>query len=191
MRYAIASGTVLGAGGYLVFEADATFDNAGDPGCRVPFGLSRSGETLYLHSGADGMLTGYSVQEKFDASERGVSMGRHRKSTGGYNFVSLSSPTPGTANAQPKVGPVVISEIMYHSADAPQAEYVELLNISDGPVTLYDADLGIPWRFRTTGRSENRSAFTADGHQLASGGTCCVRIAGFAIAYGDVSGVAS
>jgi len=194
MRYEIASGTVLGAGGYLVFEADATFDNADDPGCRVPFGLSRNGETLYLHSGADGVLTGYSVQEKFDASERGVSMGRHRKSTGGYNFVSLSSPTPGTANAQPKVGPVVISEIMYHPADAPQAEYVELLNISDGPVTLYDADLGIPWRF-TDDPDDPRIdlRFPADAPiTLASGGHLLLvkDSLGFAIAYGDVSGVA-
>jgi hypothetical protein len=194
MRYEIASGTVLGAGGYLVFEADATFDNADDPGCRVPFGLSRNGETLYLHSGADGVLTGYSVQEKFDASERGVSMGRHRKSTGGYNFVSLSSPTPGTANAQPKVGPVVISEIMYHPADAPQAEYVELLNISDGSVTLYDADLGIPWRF-TDDPDDPRIdlRFPADAPiTLASGGHLLLvkDSLGFAIAYGDVSGVA-
>ncbi len=194
MRYEIASGTVLGAGGYLVFEADATFDNAGDPGCRVPFRLSRSGETLYLHSGADGVLTGYSVQEKFDASERGVSMGRHRKSTGGYNFVSLSVPTPGTANAEPQVGPVVISEIMYHPAASSQAEYVELLNISDGPVTLYDADLGVPWRF-TDDPDDPRIdlRFPADAPiTLASGGHLLLvkDSLGFAIAYGDVSGVA-
>ncbi|HER20257.1 MAG TPA: lamin tail domain-containing protein, partial [Chromatiales bacterium] len=147
MRYEIAAGTVIAGGGYLVLEADATFDNEDDPGCRSPFGLSRNGETLYLHSGADGVLTGYSVQEKFDASEAGVSMGRYRKSTGAYNFVALRAPTPGAANAEPRVGPVVISEIMYHPADTSEAEYVELLNISDAPVTLYDADLGLPWRF--------------------------------------------
>ncbi|HRS09482.1 MAG TPA: lamin tail domain-containing protein [Sedimentisphaerales bacterium] len=192
-RYEIASGTVLGAGGYLVFEADATFDNGEDPGCRVPFGLSRNGETLYLHSGVDGVLTGYSVQEQFDASERGVPLGRHRQSTGGYHFVSLSVPTPGAANAEPRVGPVVISEIMYHPAETPVAEYVELLNISEGPVTLYDAALGIPWRF-TDDPDDPRIdlRFPSDPPiTLASGGHLLLvkdRL-NFAIAYGEVSGV--
>ena len=36
-------------------------------------------------------------------------------------------------------GPVVINEIMYHPGQPADAEYVELLNISDEPVTLYDA----------------------------------------------------
>jgi len=97
-----------------------------------------TGETVYLHSGADGALTGYSEQESFDASDAGVSLGRHLKSTGTYNFVALSAPTPGAENAAPQVGPVVITEIMYHPAEPADAEYVELLNISDAPVTLYD-----------------------------------------------------
>jgi hypothetical protein len=45
------------------------------------------------------------------------------------------------------VGPIVINEIMYRSADADDAEYVELLNISSAPVTLYDANEEAPWRF--------------------------------------------
>jgi hypothetical protein len=109
--------------------------------------LSRSGETVYLHSGADGVLTGYSEQEKFDASAPGVSLGRYRKSTGSYNFVALREPTPGSANAAPAVGPVVISEIMYNPAGMAEAEYVELLNISGAAVTLYDEVSAQPWRF--------------------------------------------
>ena len=85
-------------------------------------------------------MTGYSQQEKFDASEPGVSLGRWQKTTGAYNFVALGSATPGKANAAPAVGPVVISEIMYHPMDVEDAEYVELLNVSVAPVTLYDAD---------------------------------------------------
>jgi hypothetical protein len=45
------------------------------------------------------------------------------------------------------VGPVVINEIMYHPDAPAEAEYVELLNISDEPVTLYDAERQAPWRF--------------------------------------------
>ena len=39
-----------------------------------------------------------------------------QKSTGAYNFVALTEPTPGQANAAPVVGPIVITEIMYHPA---------------------------------------------------------------------------
>jgi hypothetical protein len=146
-RYEIATGTVIGPGGYLLLVQDETFGNAGDPGCRVLFGLSRDGETVRLHSGVGGDLTGYSVQERFGASQLGVSLGRHVKSTGGYDFVPLVVPTPGAANAAPQVGPVVISEIMYHPAAPDQVQYVELCNISDAHVTLYDEALGLAWRF--------------------------------------------
>ena len=146
-KYEIAAGIVLPASGYLVFDQDHHFDNRNDPGCHERFALSRDGETVYLHSGAQGELTGYSEQERFDASDPGVSLGRHLKSTGTYNFVALRAPTPGVANADPQVGPVVISEIMYHPAASSGVEYVELLNISDVVVTLYDADRDGPWRF--------------------------------------------
>jgi len=146
-KYEIAAGATIAPGGYAVFYEDEHFGNANDAGCHEPFALRRNGETVYLQSGADGILTGYSETEKFDASETGVSLGRHRKSTGAFNFVALSQPTPGQANAEPVVGPVVINEIMYNPADSAEVEYVELLNISDAPVMLYDEARGAPWRF--------------------------------------------
>jgi hypothetical protein len=130
-KYRIAEGTSVPAGGYLVLSQDEHFGNVGDPGCSVPFGLSKDGETLYLHSGSAGVLAGYSEKEKFDASEPGVSLGRWQESTGAYSFVALTEPTPGEVNAAPVVGPVVTNEIMYQPADMEDAEYVELLNISD------------------------------------------------------------
>jgi hypothetical protein len=141
-KYQVASGTSIAAGGYTVFYENRHFGNKADPGCKQPFGLSANGETVYLHSGAGGVLTGYSEQGKFGASEPGVSLGRI-----GKNLVALSKPTPGAANATPQVGPVVINEIMYHPDTLPDAEYVELLNISGAPVTLYDAGSATPWRF--------------------------------------------
>lgn len=87
-KYQIKEGTSIPAYGYIVFYEDEHFNNPNDPGCKVPFALSENGETLYLHSGTSaGVLTGYSEQENFDASETGVSLGRYRKSTGSYNFV--------------------------------------------------------------------------------------------------------
>jgi hypothetical protein len=152
MKYEIAAGTTIEPFGYIVFYEDLNFGNQDDPGCHSPFALSENGEILYLHSGTNGILTGYNNQEKFDASETGVAFGRYQKSTGTYNFVAMSVNTPGSDNAYPKVGPIVISEIMYNPAsDDQNQEYIELLNISDSVVTLAEFDneqlVDVPWRF--------------------------------------------
>jgi len=154
-KYQIANGTSIGAGRYLVLYQDLHFGNANAPGCREPFALSENGESLYLSSAQNGVLTGYREVEDFGASETSMSFGRYyRASTDDYNFVAMEQNTPGAANAYPKVGPVVISEIMYHP-DWPvgglytndQYEYIELYNISSQPVTLYDYVTREPWKF--------------------------------------------
>jgi len=146
-RYRIAEGTTIPAGGFLVFDQDQHFGNPSDPGCSRPFGLGKDGETVYLTSASGGVLTGCNEREKFGAADPGVSLGRWQKSTGSYNFVVLEEPTPGEANAAPVVGPGVISEIQYHPSGHEGAEYVELLNIGDLTVTLYDTAEQAPWRF--------------------------------------------
>jgi len=193
MKYEIAPGTVIGSGGYLVLREDETFGRADDPGCHVPFALSRDGETLYLHSGGDGMLTGYSVRQRFGASQTAVTIGRHATSAGFCDFVALDVATPGAANASPKVGPVVISQIMYNPGSRLKAEYVQLLNVSESPVTLYDDALGLPWRF--SGGSDDPSVellLPADEPlTLAPGGQILLvkdRVS-FAVAYGVVANV--
>jgi len=151
MKYEIAAGTTIEPYGYIVFFEDLHFGNPADPGSYVPFALSENGETLYLNSGRNGLLTEYSDEETFGASETGVAFGRYRKSTGTYNFVAMSINTPGSANAYPKIGPIVISEIMYYPASGEQdEEYIELLNISDSYVILAEYDdehlVEVPWR---------------------------------------------
>jgi len=155
MKYEIADGTWIDPCHYIVFYQNEHFGNIADPGCHSSFALSENGETLYLHSGRDGILTGYNEEEKFDASETGVAFGRYRKSTGTYNFVAMSENTPGSANAYPRVGPIVINEIMYHPQNNGDAEYVELLNISGGSIDLEEWDNEqskfVPWRFADEG----------------------------------------
>ncbi len=146
-NYEIPDVTIMEPYGYVVFHEDLHFGNPAAPGTHRPFGLSENGETLYLNSGSDGELTGYSDEEKFGASATGVSFGRYLKSTGSYNFVATSEITPGGANAYPKVGPLVINEIMYNPPLSGDSEYIELLNISDLPVVLYDPVTAEPWRF--------------------------------------------
>jgi len=147
MKYEIAVGTIIEADDYLVFYENLHFGNPDAEGCNIPFQLSENGETVYLQSGQDGVLTGYYEEEKFGASEADIAFGRYQKSTGTFNFVAMSSNTPGSANAYPKVGPIVISEIMYHPQTNADAEYVELMNISDSSVTLYNDVTDEPWRF--------------------------------------------
>ena len=154
-KYEIANGTTIGPNRYLVFYEDLNFGNANDPGSYEPFALSENGERLYLSSAHNGVLTGYRSTEDFGASQTGVSFGRYFKSgTGNYNFVAMSDNTPGSDNAYPKVGPIVISEIMYNpdwpdggSYTNDQYEYIELHNISAEPVTLYDYATAEPWKF--------------------------------------------
>jgi len=154
-KYAIAPGTTIGPHGYLVFYDDLHFANTNDAGCYEPFALSGNGERLVLSSAQSGIRTGYCETEDFGPSDTGVSFGRYDKpNTANTSFVAMEEPTPGSENAYPKVGPIVISEIMYNP-DWPdggvytndQYEYIELHNISAEPVTLYDDDKGTPWTF--------------------------------------------
>ena len=154
-KYEIANGTTIGPNGYLVLYEDLNFGNANDPASHEPFALSENGEKLYLSSAQNDVLTGYRNVEDFGASETGVSFGRYYKpSTGNYNFVAMEQNTQGSANSYPKVGSIIISEIMYNpdwpdsgSYTNNQYEYIELHNISAEPVTLYRYDKGQPWKF--------------------------------------------
>jgi hypothetical protein len=107
---------------------------------------------LYLHTGQDGELTGYSEEETFGASDHDVSFGRYQKSTGEFNFVAMSAVTPESANIYyPKVGPVIINEIMYNPPEGGSYEYVELYNMTDSAVALEEYDnqqhIYVPWKF--------------------------------------------
>ncbi len=158
MKYEFEAGTVIDGYGYLVVTEDTNFGpGAADAGSHIAFALSENGEIVCLWSAVDGngMLTGYRQLEDFGASERGVSIGRYYKaSTDNYNFVAMDGNTPGTANAYPKVGPIVITEIMYHPdwpANSPYNndcyEYVELRNGGGTSVVLYDYAEGEAWKF--------------------------------------------
>jgi hypothetical protein len=147
MKYEIPINTIIDANDYVVFNENLHFGNPSAEGCNIPFQLSENGETVYLQSGQGGVLTGYYEEEKFGASEADTALGRYKKSTGTFNFVAMSVNTPGAKNAYPKVGPVVITEIMYHPETNADAEYVELMNISGSAVTLYDSFTNEPWRF--------------------------------------------
>lgn len=141
MKYEIAEGTVIDGYDYTVFYQNQHFGNTNDSGCRILFALSEGGETVFLRSGLDGQLTGYMAEQDFGAAESGVAFGRYIKSSldGGVNFVAMAQNTPNDLNSAPKVGPIVFTEIMYNPNTTNTGdEYIELKNITSGPVTLQD-----------------------------------------------------
>ena len=147
-KFRIPDGTMIPGGGFIVFYEDIHFgEESADPGRLVPFSLSDTGETVYLSSGNGAILTDYRFAEKFGASLEGQTLGYYFKpSSGTYNFIAQQDVTLAQANGTPAVGPIVISEIMYHPSDLNASEYLELLNVSDVPVRMYDSEKAAPWR---------------------------------------------
>jgi hypothetical protein len=122
-----------------------------------------------LSAALDNTLTGYRTAVKFRAADNGVSFGRYLNSVGEEYFVAMSQRTfgaddastveefregRGAPNASPRVGPIVISEIMYHppddgANDNVRDEFIELHNIATAPVAFFDAAYPTNvWRLR-------------------------------------------
>ncbi|MBN1673067.1 MAG: chitobiase/beta-hexosaminidase C-terminal domain-containing protein [Kiritimatiellae bacterium] len=144
-KYPIPAGTTLAAGGYVLFDEDDFNTPTNDPSS---FALSSHGDEIYLtRFDAAGNLQ-YLAEAQFGGSANGVAFGRWLCSDGGADFVAQSgSNTLGAATAYPRVGPVVINELMYHPAPGAD-EFIELLNISAATVKLYDP--AVPtntWKF--------------------------------------------
>jgi hypothetical protein len=142
-KYRIPQGTILPAGGYIVF--DETEFNA-DSNSPTAFQLSSTGDDIWLFSGdAQTNLTGYYHGFSFGAASNGVSFGRYITTIGKEHFPSQKVLTLSGENAGPIVGPVVISDIMYHPLDSgitnnTADEYIELTNISSKDISLFGPD---------------------------------------------------
>ncbi|MBI2927241.1 MAG: lamin tail domain-containing protein, partial [Verrucomicrobia bacterium] len=158
-KYRVPAGTVIPARAFKVFY-EADFNPL--PGTPGSFTLnSAHGDEVHLsEADATGALTGYRASVEFGAAERDVSFGRYvtvlgedfapleRRTFGADELVSLEHFRTGTGlfNAYPKVGPVVINELMYHPAtlvetnlvENEEEEFIELHNITDRPVELFD-----------------------------------------------------
>jgi hypothetical protein len=134
-KFRIPDGTSLAPGGFIVFT-EADFNP--QPGVAPSFALNSHGESLYLFSGdATTNLTGYSHSFDYGAAAPSVSFGRLVISTGEEQWPAQVVNTFGAANAGPRVGPLVINEILYHPATGFD-EFVELYNLSGATVALYD-----------------------------------------------------
>jgi hypothetical protein len=172
-RYRIPDHTVLPAGGYRVFYEHQFNAPALGP---LAFTLnSAHGDELWLSAAAaDGRFLGYRAGARFGPAWNGVSFGRFETSHG-TDFVALSQRTlgvdnpssleqfrqgQGQANAFPRMGPVVLSEIHYQPVataggvdESADPEFLELHNPGSQPVPLFDPDHPAN-RWRLTGGIE-------------------------------------
>jgi len=158
-KYRITNAT-LSAGGYAVIYEYQFGTNILETNT-IPFSLDgKAGDRIYLTAGDTGSnLTRFVDAVDFGASDNGVSFGRYPNGSGDlvamsqHTFGSTNAVTlaefragEGEPNAYPKVGPVVISEIMYHPPDTGEPpennkedEYIELFNVTDSPVELFNS----------------------------------------------------
>lgn len=137
-KYRIPQEVVLAPGDYwVVTETDF---RAGPNG----FSFSALGDSVHLYSAdASGELTGWHHGFSFDASFNGVSFGRLITRDGREHFVPQRERTLNAANAGPRIGPVVLTEI---HAEPPldgvfnntRQEFVEIRNVTSAPLPLFD-----------------------------------------------------
>jgi hypothetical protein len=148
-KWKIPEGTVIPGNGYLVlneghYENNTLLFSPEEFGSS--FSLSSHGEEIYLFSGTSaGELSGYESGFEFGAIETGVSFGRFINSLGKEQFVAQQTSSLNGVNGLPRVGPIVINQIMYNPA-ADQFEYLELLNTSSEKVNLYDETNNASWK---------------------------------------------
>jgi spore coat protein CotH len=158
-KYAIPAGTVLPAGGYIVFNETNHFNVSGGANTN-DFSLDGAhGEDVYLvQTDARSNLVRFVDHEEFGAAANGESFGRWPNGTG--RLYPMVSRTFGSANSGPRVGPLFLSEVMYAPpSGSNHLEFVEIANPGNGSQDLsrWQLDGGIAFAFT------NGTSLPADG----------------------------
>ncbi|MFV2067828.1 MAG: CotH kinase family protein, partial [Pirellulales bacterium] len=161
LKYRIPDGTTVAAGGYLVVDEN-DFNPTPDNPAANHFALSgtRGDDVWLVRADDEGAVVQLIDDVHFGASVIGESFGR--TDAAGDRLVPLRTITLGEANSDPRVGPVVISEVQYHPSapseealaiagqlDGNDLEYLEIRNPTATPVDLGQWELsgGVRWTF--------------------------------------------
>ncbi|MGB6220540.1 lamin tail domain-containing protein [Haloferula sp.] len=124
--------TVLDA---TTFTIPVTFlDNDGTKGTYTsgqPFAISAKGDDIWLLEGdANGKLLRFVDRVDFAAAFNSETLGRWPNGGGAGTLITMTANTLGSANSGPVIGPVLISEVMYHPSETieDKLEYAEICN---------------------------------------------------------------
>ncbi len=152
-KFVVPEGTIIGAGGYLVFDENDFNPTAGASPNDFALDGARGDDLWIWKTDVNGQLQRIVDTVEFDAAANGESWGRVPNGTGPFTPLLIS--TLRQANSAARIGPVVISELHYHprnpsaaaiqvfpDLDSDDLEYVELFNSSSQFVTMRD------WRIR-------------------------------------------
>ena len=143
-KFRIPHGTVLEAGQYLVFDETDFNPTPLTPGADH-FALDGAhGDDVWLVEGdAAGNVIRVVDQVEFGAAAAGESFGRWPDPQG--DLYPMAARTLGSANSGPRVGPLIISEVHYNPADAPDVEDLEYIEIYNPATQAVQLD---HWRIR-------------------------------------------
>ena len=111
-----------------------------------PFGLSAAnGEDLWLlETDPSGRPIKFIDRVEFAASFNGETLGRWPNGSGTGTLISMVPNTLGSENLGPQIGPVLISEVMYHP-NTPAENYFEFVEICNTGAVTENLD---HWRLR-------------------------------------------
>jgi hypothetical protein len=150
-KFRIPNGTIIQPGAYLVFDED---DFNPTPDVHPSFSFnSAEGDNVYLVQAdpTTGKLLNFVDTVDFGAAVNGESFGRWPNGEG--KLYPMQSRTLGAANSGPRIGPVIISELMYNPQSGnDDLEFIELTNITDAPLDLagWKFDAGVDFTFGAT-----------------------------------------
>jgi len=187
-KWKVPNGAAIPPNGFRVlYEGTGWTNGFNSTNAAQPFTFNSAHGDQVVLSQVDGSgnLTGYIIYEAFEAAAHGYSFIHYDTSVANdYKFVAASRTTfgfddptnvsefragMGLSNAYPRIGPIVINEIMFKPSNTfyftngvqtfgenPDEEYIELLNITTNSVPFYDPNFlnaqGIPtnyWRLQT------------------------------------------
>ena len=141
LKFRIPAGTILPARGYLVFDESDLNPTPLNPGAN-DFSLNGAhGDEVFLTAGdGSGNIRRFVDHVTFGPAFNSESFGRYPNGSG--ELLPMQRLTLGYDNSYPRVGPVIVSEIMYHPTDLSGGvddtdnEYIELYNPGSSAVTL-------------------------------------------------------
>ena len=125
---AIASNTIVPAGGYKVLE-----NGVGG----FLLSISSKGERAFLYSAQGGVLTGWVHGFHVEASEDGKNFARFVGSDGREQIIP-DDPSLGADNGNPALPSLSIVEIMYTPGYGSVEEYIKIRNSGSSTAALYD-----------------------------------------------------